>query len=132
MAHLGKRTFGPAGKTLAALTDAELAEEAQRRRRARGAGRDGTAPRPIASGAERTKATPERVRQWYANLELREGATLDQVEEAYERMVRRYDPERHREDPDRHRAAVALVRSLTRAYRGLVDHLRGSRATPRP
>lgn len=124
MAHLGQRTLGSSGKRLAELTDAELAEEVRRRR----ATRSGRPPErsPTPRPAPSARPDPKRVRQWYANLEVPEGADLETVERAYDRLVRRYDPDRHRHEPDRHRAAVELVRSLTRAYRGLSEHLRSS------
>ncbi|MFW5876381.1 MAG: J domain-containing protein [Myxococcota bacterium] len=124
MAHLGQRTFASWGKRLAELTDAELAEEARRRRATRSGRSPERSPPPRPASAARPDA--KQVRRWYANLEVPEGTDLDGVERAYERLMRRYDPDRHRHDPERHRAAVELVRSLTRAYRGLSRHLRST------
>lgn len=120
MANLGERTFGPDGRRLADLTDEELAAEVRRRR----AARTGPAPSTPSPSRQPAGSTALKVRQWYANLELPEGAGPDEVEAAYERLVRRYDPDRHRGDPQRHRAALELTRSLTRAYRGLIATLR--------
>lgn len=138
MADLSQQTYGPEHKPLSRLTDGELQREAKRRRAARRA-----ADRPAHADEESAERgasghavhaadpaeTPTRVRQWYANLELPEGAGSSEVERAYGQLVRRYDPDRHKDDPERYQAALALTRSLTRAYRGLIAHLRG--VTPR-
>lgn len=125
MVDLGQRSFGSTGKRLSELDDDELRAEAERRRTRRKEGSPAAEPRrEAASPNERAPSpTPKQVRKWYANLEVREGADLATVEQAYERLIRRYDPDRHRDDPERHQAALALSRSLTRAYRGLVAHL---------
>lgn len=131
MPDLSQRTFGPSHKRLADLDDQELRREAQRRR----ARREGSTPPPPARGtpppapASRPAAMPPHVLQWYANLEIPVGSDLPTVEAAYQRLVRRYDPSRHGDDPDRHRTALELVRSLTRAYRGLAAYLRGEDVT---
>jgi DnaJ-domain-containing protein 1 len=132
VADLRQRTFGDAGVPLAALDDRELLDEVRRRRERRAGGRGAASPRTAAG--ERPAGPPasaSQVRQWYANLELSPGADATAVEAAYERLIRRYDPDRHRNDPAKHRAALELTRSLTRAYRGLAAHL-GAAPTPRP
>jgi DnaJ-domain-containing protein 1 len=151
MGDLRQRPFGPAGKPLAALSDQELHEVAMRRRAARASGRatGQTAQAPAATSprhapgretgpgthppaATPAQSRPTHVRQWYANLEVPEGASMETVEAAYARLMRRYDPDRHRGDPDKHRAALDLTRSLTHAYRGLTAHLRQDGAPPTP
>lgn len=64
-----------------------------------------------------------QVLQWYANLELAPGARLEDIDAAYERLVRKYHPERHR-DPERRRAAEKLVASLESAREGLKAYVR--------
>jgi DnaJ-domain-containing protein 1 len=156
MGDLRQRPFGPAGKPLAALSDQELHELAVRRRAARASGRatghratGQTNPAPAATSprhppgretalgkhpqaAPPAQRLPTQVRQWYANLEVPEGSSVETVEAAYARLMRRYDPDRHRGDPDKHRAALDLTRSLTHAYRGLSAHLRQDEAPPTP
>ncbi len=111
-----------AGKRLSELTDQELETELQRRRRLRGNHR-GTEPeresRGLAAAVERANT-----RQWYANLELEPGATLADVKDAYQRLMAKYDPEKHAHDPDKYRAAKELARGLTEAYEHLTEHLR--------
>ncbi len=116
------------GKRLSELTDQELEAELVRRRRMRGASRptDGepTAPERTSAAAAVRRAN---VRQWYANLELKPGASVDDVKDAYKRLMAKYNPEKHLGDPEKHRAATELARGLTEAYEGLLDHLRESR-----
>lgn len=111
-------------KPLSELTDKELEAELVRRRRMR-AGRGGAvsaAPSAEASGA-RAAVQRANVRQWYANLELAPGATIEDVKAAYERLMKRYDPAKHAHDPDKHRAATDLARGLREAYEGLLAYL---------
>ena len=63
------------------------------------------------------------IAQYYANLELPYGASLDDVRRNYREMMRKYHPDKHAGNPERHKAATELATSLTNAYRILVDHL---------
>lgn len=112
-------------KPLSELTDKELEAELMRRRRLRAVGR-GVAPSAAAAGP-RAAVQRANVRQWYANLELAPGATVDDVETAYERLMARYDPAKHAGDPEKHRTATELARGLREAYEGLLAHLDGDR-----
>jgi DnaJ-class molecular chaperone len=112
VADLGDLRFGPSKKKLADLTDAELDDEVQRRRAARG-GTD-------------TAADKQKLAQLYASLELPFGAPKQAIESAYERLRAKYAPERFK-DPDRHATAVELVDSLKKAYEGLLDRLKSDR-----
>jgi len=111
-------------KPLSELTDKELEAELVRRRRMR-AGRGGAASAEPSAEASGARAAVQRanVRQWYANLELAPGATVDDVKAAYERLMKRYDPAKHARDPDKHRAATDLARGLREAYEGLLAYL---------
>jgi DnaJ-domain-containing protein 1 len=131
--NLAERRYGLAQKPLSELTDAELEEELLRRRRERAAKR-GAAGASGANGAtepSRTTATRPRspeeqqLHQYYANLELAPGASLDAVRRAYRELMSRYHPDKHLGDPERHKAATELAQSLTRAYSALVTHLGG-------
>ena len=107
-------------RPLADLSDAELEEELLRRRRERAARRaTGGAPEPKDADSPQKK----QISQYYANLELRPGASLEDVRTAYRELMRRYHPDKHLGDPERHRAATALAQSLTGAYHALVEHL---------
>lgn len=113
------------GKRLSELTDHELEAELVRRRRLRGSSRS-SEPEPTRSARAGAAAAVRRanVRQWYANLELQPGASIDDVEAAYRRLMAKYDPEKHAGDPEKHRAAKELARGLSEAYEGLLEHLR--------
>lgn len=110
-----------AGKPLRELSDDELEAEVQRRRRARGheGGAEVRREPRLAAAVQRAN-----VRQWYANLELKPGATRADIEAAYQRLMARYHPDKHRGSPERHRDATRLAQGLSEAYRGLLDHLR--------
>lgn len=110
------------GKALSELTDEELEAELARRRRMRAGGRE------VASNAHKpseARAAVQRanVRQWYANLELSPGASIADVQAAYDRLMRRYDPAKHAHDPVKYRTATELARGLREAYLGLLAYL---------
>lgn len=114
-----KRSSGRDDRPLSELSDRELEEELQRRRRERAMGR--------AHGGQRRgkPASPqeERLAQCYANLELSPGASLDEVRRSYRELMRKYHPDKYLGDPEKHRTAMQLARSLTEAYRRIVAHL---------
>lgn len=119
------------GKPLRELSDTELEAERERRRRARGLpsrarpeGHRGAAP--AEADEDRGRPTPGwRLRQWYRALELEPGASLEAVEDAYQRLLAKYDPDKHKDDAEKHRAATRLAAGLGEAYYGLRDHLEG-------
>jgi DnaJ-domain-containing protein 1 len=108
------------------MTDKELEDEILRRRRARAAGR--TEDRNERQATERSTASPQakQIAQYYANLELKPGASLEDVKRAYRELMRKYHPDKHFGDATRHRAATELAESLTKAYGSLVEHLKSS------
>ena len=87
-------------KPLAELTDAELHAELLERRKLRGA--------PLISGYAKQ----------YASLELPEGAPLEAVEQAYQRLRAKYEPFAAA-DTERGRAAKQLLDALRNAYDAL-------------
>lgn len=114
-------------KALRDLTDRELERELQRRRRGRGQS-PGTFKRseePVRasrrSSSRRGKGPPGwKVRQWYRNLEIDDGASRDEVELAYVRLSEKYHPDRH-DDPNKKRLAIQLAGGLREAYRELIS-----------
>jgi DnaJ-domain-containing protein 1 len=136
-------------KPLSEMSDRELEAELQRRRAARAA-RQGS-PAPITDVERRMLERFERsergasgatggpgggmadavarldLAKHYAALELKPGATLAQVQRAFEELMARYDPDKHRASPDKHRAATQLVAELTRSYQILSERLVPSR-----
>jgi DnaJ-domain-containing protein 1 len=133
--NLAERRYGLSQKPLSELTDAELEEELLRRRRERAAkrGASGASSSGASAASDVQRAAPPRSRspeeqqlhQYYANLELAPGASLDAVRRAYRELMSRYHPDKHLGDPERHKAATELAQSLTRAYSALVTHLGG-------
>lgn len=120
LTDIRKRTFGEDDKPLSELSDRELEEEILRRRRARA---QRTGRRPDDDRREALNPQRKQLRQYFANLELEPGASLEDVKRAYKDLMRRYHPDKHVGDPDKHRAATELAQSLTEAYRNLTAHL---------
>lgn len=122
-------------KPLRDMTDAELDAELERRRRARAPGAASSSEhetlpgKPAKRPPEPARAMPPRTAQEkslaraYANLELAEGASLEQVKAAYRHLMERYHPDQHIGDPEAHAAALKLAQSLTKAYADLLAHL---------
>ena len=108
------------------LSDEELEAELQKRRRARAAKGGGpTAPTEggrVARALEAIEKERELAR-YYANLELKPGASLADVKRKYEELIAKYHPEKHAGDPERFRAATELAAQLTRAYTVLSERL---------
>lgn len=114
-------------KPLKDLSDRELDEELQRRRRSRGqvVVRDEPPARSPRLSAPRHGGKGRsgwKVRQFYRNLELEPGATRDEVEIAYVRLSEKYHPDRQK-DPDKKRVATQLAGALREAYRGILETL---------
>ncbi|MBN2361477.1 MAG: J domain-containing protein [Deltaproteobacteria bacterium] len=82
---------------------------------------DGAPPEP----PRRPRARAERLRQYYANLELADGASWPEVKSAYRRLMRRYHPDRHAADPAKARLANELSQKLRVAYEELRQELTG-------
>lgn len=130
------------GKSLEDLSDEELAAELERRRvegAARAARRDGEGeegpsrssapPRPSEPGgppvlAELSPQKRRELRQFYANLELPFGASLEDVKRAYRRLMSQYHPDKFPDDPARRQLATQLSQKLTKAYNELTRVLR--------
>jgi DnaJ-domain-containing protein 1 len=113
----------PLARPLAVLSDAELEAERIRRKQARES--RGVAPLPepppegrVARALDALQKERE-LAQHYANLELKSGATLDEVERKYRELVQKYHPDKHQKDSDKHRAATELVAQLTKSYETL-------------
>lgn len=65
----------------------------------------------------------QRVRLWYARLELAPGANADEVRRAFRQLMRSYHPDRFAGSPDEEELATRLSQELTVAYEGLLAHL---------
>jgi hypothetical protein len=138
------------GQSLEEMSDAELEAELDRRRREaatrdavdKAKGKAGTSQkkRPSASKSSPTKdgealdlfdLSPKerrKVRQYYANLELPFGASLEDVKTSYRRLMRQYHPDKHQLDPARRELATQLSQKLTVAYSELRKLLKKKRS----
>ena len=101
MASIGNRK-------LKDFSDDELEAEARRRRMKRSGGR---------------ALPPRHILRHLAALELSDSVTRPEVEAAYLRLIDKYDPEKRKGDPKKFDAAQELSRSLTRAYRTILEYL---------
>jgi DnaJ-domain-containing protein 1 len=72
--------------------------------------------------SRRQGTVPEAVRRALNDLELREGASMEDVRRAYRAQLVLYHPDRHAGDDERHRTASEVTRRLTLAYRLLCDY----------
>jgi DnaJ-domain-containing protein 1 len=112
------------------MSDDELAQEIERRRRARDeveeairGGRPRSAPPPPRT-PPRTAAGDDAIRKAYAALEVPAGSDFETVRKSYRRLMRKYHPDLHGGSPDKSRAATDLTQRLTQAYKTLEKHLR--------
>jgi DnaJ-domain-containing protein 1 len=60
-----------------------------------------------------------RLASYYANLELKYGASRDEVRVAWKRLMKTYHPDLHAADPEKRRIANELTAELTNAYQQL-------------
>ena len=94
-----------------------IAAEAAARRRASerrpSGGAAGNSRRSFSAGAV---VSNERTRQLYAQLEVENGASFEEVKQSFRRLMRKYHPDLHVGNPTKHRAATELTMSLTQAY----------------
>lgn len=73
--------------------------------------------------APRVSLEDEKIRRYYANLELPYGATAAEVRAAYRRLVRRYHPDKHQADTEAAKVATEITQKLRVAHDGLLAHL---------
>ena len=125
---------GGRGGDFAGMSDAELAAEIERRRKARAEveeavhGTRRTAPPPPRTPPPRTPprtaSGDEAIRKAYAALEVPAGSDFETVKKSYRRLMRKYHPDLHGGAPEKSRAATDLTQRLTQAYKTLEKHLR--------
>jgi DnaJ-domain-containing protein 1 len=119
----------PLKKPLAELSDTELQAESRRRLEARVARGQPPIEEPAPEGrvarALEAQKRERELAQHYANLELKPGATLAEVQARYRELVARYHPDKHAKDPEKHRAATELVAQLSKSYQTLLEKLSG-------
>jgi DnaJ-domain-containing protein 1 len=52
----------------------------------------------------------------YVNLELRTGATFEEIKASYKRLIKQYHPDRFHNDPSKHKTALEITQRLNRSY----------------
>jgi DnaJ-domain-containing protein 1 len=122
---------------LGGLSDKELEEELERRRRAREEAEEAAGgPRPASADTSarargpraepprRTAAGDDAVRRAYAALEVPPGSDFETIRKAYRRLMRKYHPDLHRSSPEAQHAATDLTQRLTESYKLLEKQLR--------
>jgi DnaJ-domain-containing protein 1 len=120
---------GGGGGDFAGMSDAELAAEIERRRKARDEveeavhGKRRTAPPPPRT-PPRTASGDDAIRKAYAALEVPAGSDFETVKKSYRRLMRKYHPDLHGGAPEKSRAATDLTQRLTQAYKTLEKQLR--------
>ena len=62
----------------------------------------------------------------YKTLELEDGASWDEVKQAYRRLIKTYHPDKFGLDPEKQEAANEIMQGLNEAYAALEEHLDGS------
>jgi len=115
------------GSDYAGLSDAELAEEIERRRQAREEVEQATSrtrrPEPRTPPPRRTAAGDEAIRKAYAALEVPAGSDMETVKRSYRRLMRKYHPDLNAGSAEKQRAATDLSQRLSEAYATLEKHL---------
>ena len=116
------------GSDYAGMSDAELAEEIERRRQAREEVEEATSrtrrPEPRTPPPRRTAAGDEAIRKAYAALEVPAGSDMETVKRSYRRLMRKYHPDLNAGSKEKQRAATDLSQRLSEAYETLEKHLR--------
>lgn len=59
----------------------------------------------------------------YGNLELKQGANVEEVRAAYKRMIKQYHPDRFASDPEKQKTATAITAKLNESYGRLMEYL---------
>jgi DnaJ-class molecular chaperone len=116
------------GSEYGSMSDAELAEEIERRRQAREEVEQATSrtrrPEPRTPPPRRTAAGDEAIRKAYAALEVPAGSDLETVKRSYRRLMRKYHPDLNAGSTEKQRAATDLSQRLSESYKTLERHLR--------
>tara|TARA_B100000686_G_C16211576_1_gene675702 strand:- start:248 stop:616 length:369 start_codon:yes stop_codon:yes gene_type:complete len=67
--------------------------------------------------------TPDSLAQYYANLEIPPGSSLEETRSAWKRMLKKYHPDLHSSNAGRRETAEELTRRLNEAYQTIEKEL---------
>ena len=59
----------------------------------------------------------------YHNLELKPGASVEQVRAAYKGLIKQYHPDRFASDPGKQATATQISARLNQSYARVMEHL---------
>ncbi len=95
-----------------------------------GGGRSTYGPYRDGSGRSRTRPqrTPEDLRAHFRNLEVEFGASLEQVQAAYKRLIRKYHPDRFGSSPEKQRTATEIIKRINYSYHQIIAFYRSNDA----
>ncbi len=88
-------------------------------------GRDSTR----GAGFSGSGRVPEELREHFRNLELEFGASLEQAQLAYKRLIRRYHPDRFATSPRKQRTANEIIKRINYSYHQIVAFYRSRNRT---
>lgn len=78
-------------------------------------------PEESASGRRpaETPSDPEslKMREYYANLEIPEGSSFEEIRAAYRRMLKKYHPDVYHQSPEKRQIAEKISQQMNEAYR---------------
>ncbi len=80
------------------------------------------------STRDRPARVPEHLREHFRNLELELGASLEEVQAAYKRLIRRYHPDRFGRSPKKQKTATEIIKRVNYSYHQIVAFYRSNKA----
>ena len=66
----------------------------------------------------------DKLRQYYANLEIPYGSDIQKAKNAWKQMMKQYHPDLHAKDPEKQQNATILAQELTNAFNGIKNALK--------
>lgn len=70
---------------------------------------------------QRSEETSEivKLKQDYANLELKYGASFSEVRKTYKRLIKKYHPDRFISEPEKQRVATEITQKITASFHNI-------------
>ncbi|MEK7484160.1 MAG: DnaJ domain-containing protein [Planctomycetota bacterium] len=65
-----------------------------------------------------------KLAQYYANLEVPSGASLEEIRRAYRQLIKQYHPDLYENDPNKRQTAEQILKKLNEAFSYLEDHFK--------
>ncbi len=95
-----------------------------------GGGRSTYGPYRDGSGRSRARpqGPPDDLREHFRNLEVEFGASLEQVQATYKRLIRAYHPDRFGSSPEKQRTATEIIKRINYSYHQILAFYRSNNA----